>query len=777
MTSHIEITDPIANGKLFIKKMIDDQYLIWNITDRKVPKLKPGLSWSSATLDDIRPTLDLNSNFFGMRTGFQPNGKFIIGLDFDMWIKKGDKYDECKATRDLYKTFEALNPLNIGVFVSSTQCNRGVLVDITNCPDLIKLIDTDSRRKIQQKGFCLEILTAFNFVLPPSKTQCKIEKRFATNRSFLNNDHKYNILELTNDNPVSKFIYSYIYESREVKTLSQNNIKIYEKHINYSLLKESIENNELPTNEVEDLKPFLILLDKERISNYSNWMKIGLALKNIYNTNDTKGFEMFDYFSSLDSKSYNQSSVKYNWNIWNAYKERYPGLNHNYILSLSHRDNPTNFCKIFRAINEAKKQAIYIAKKTRFEQEVKYILHPPVYMSFNKYTKKWLQYNASDLYDIYKIKYGKEFISEYLSDENVNYYDCIDFIPDKQFKPDDTDLKVYNSFEGFYIDNLISSDKELKIVDCKIIINHINYICNENKNTFAFFTQWLAHLFFNTKKRCGIVPVIQGPQKAGKGTLYELVAKILGKNYCLMTSTPENDVFTRFNDSLHEKILVNINEAEYRSFATTMENFKSLITDSTFNMETKNQRRIELKNYLWFIITTNNDRLFNVAADDRRFYFITTSSVIRDKRYFDELYTAIDNKDIIYSFYKYLETQYKPDYNFSEQRIICKTEYQTLLESVSKQPFYLFLNDLIESDTADSNTDICIKPKKLIEKYIAYCRDNRIANNETGTSIKMKLLRITGVRYYKFVVEEEYTYYYRLKKIDIVKYLTDSKLI
>lgn len=42
-------------------------------------------------------------------------------------------------------------------------------------------------------------------------------------------------------------------------------------------------------------------------------------------------------------------------------------------------------------------------------------------MSFNKYTKKWLQYNASDLYDIYKIKYGKEFISEYLSDENVNY--------------------------------------------------------------------------------------------------------------------------------------------------------------------------------------------------------------------------------------------------------------------------------------------------------------------------------------------------------------------
>lgn len=773
-----EPIDSIAAAKLFIKKLVDEQYLIWNVSEKKMPKLKHGISWSTATLEDIKPSLDLKSNLFGMRTGIQPNGRYIIGLDFDMWVKSGTTYVECKETVKLYKEFEAQNPLNIGVFASSTEQNRGVLVDITNVPELIELIDTDGRRKIQKKGYCLEVLTSFNMVLPPTKTICKIRQLAVSHRYFLNQDPNNYILELTSDSPITKFICYYITQAREVKTLTPAKLKYYEKNINYKTLTDEIENDLLSSDGI-NIKPYMTLLNKERISNYNSWMKIGLALKNIYK-NDEEGYKLFDYMSSLDIKSYNQPAVQNNWNIWNAYRDKYTGLNHNYILSLAHKDDPAKFCQLFQAAKKAEKDAIYARKLADFQKEVKFILHPPMYMSYNAYTGRWIQYSAADLYDVYKIKYGREFIKDYLADETINYYDAIDFIPDINFKPSNPKLRIYNSFEGFMINNIISaipSGDNTELPDCDIILKHIKFICNENANTIGFFIQWLAHLIFNTTKRCGIVPVIQGVQKAGKGTLYEIICKILGKTYCLMTSTPENDIFTRFNDALHEKVLVNINEAEYKNFASSMEQFKSLITDSTFNMESKNQRRIELKNYLWFIITTNNDRLFNISGDDRRFYFITTSSVIRTKEYFDEIYKAMDDDIIITAFYKYLEGKFEPNYNFSEQRIACKTEYQSLLETVSKPPFYVFLQEFLEADTDETRPDICIKPKLLIEKYGSYCRDNRIANNETGSSIKIKLLRLTGVIFGRFTHEREFNYYYRLSKIDILNYMHTNKLI
>jgi hypothetical protein len=40
-----------------------------------------------------------------MRTRLQPNNKYIISLDFDLWFKVNNKYEECLNTRKFFFRF------------------------------------------------------------------------------------------------------------------------------------------------------------------------------------------------------------------------------------------------------------------------------------------------------------------------------------------------------------------------------------------------------------------------------------------------------------------------------------------------------------------------------------------------------------------------------------------------------------------------------------------------------------------------------------------------
>lgn len=741
-----------------INQLVKDGYIIWNVDETKKPLLPHGVSWSHCKAEDFK--INLNSNSYGMRTGLQPNNKYIIGLDFDTWVKDNNEYIQCNNTRTLLKEFKNLNTNNEGLFVSSTEDNRGCLVDITECPDLIEMIELDGRRKIQKKNYCLEILTSFNMVIPPTKTVCKIHKKPITNRQFLNEDKPFLILK--EDNDAYDFIYNYINDASNKKKLDTKLLKRYNKEVNYSNLIDDIENNKLELDiDSNGIFKFLQLLSIDRINCYNSWFKIGLTIKNIIK-DDNIGLKLFDKFSKLDDKSYNANSVRKNWKLWDAYKGKYDGLNLNYIFRLANYDNPDQYYIKYFEYLQSKKDNEYKEKRTKFEKEVLKILEPPIYLSHNKYHNKWNISSTDEIKHKYLEKYSSDFLNEYFKDETKEVYDVYDFIPDNKFESNKDGLKIFNSFTGFDI-NKIKPDNEN--INCDSIKKHINNLCNNKPNTIEFFTQWLAHLIFNTTKRPFIVPVIKGDEGTGKGTIFSIIQKIIGSNYCLMTSTPENDVLGKFNDILLEKVLININEAEFSNFAKTMENFKSLIADKTYNMEQKNKNKITLNNYLWFIITTNNDKLFNISSSNRRFYFIECdNSIANNTDYFNKLYNDIDDDNIIYSFYKYLESVFDSNYNFNQKMKDNKTSYQSALEQTSKNNFYLFINELFE-DKADEDI-LYIKPADLLKNYKNYCLTNGDIAKETGKSMKLKLLMLDENIYGRFRYNNENTQFY---KIDIMK--------
>ena len=137
---------------------------------------------------------------------------------------------------------------------------------------------------------------------------------------------------------------------------------------------------------------------------------------------------------------------------------------------------------------------------------------------------------------------------------------------------------------------------------------------------------------------------------------------------------PPRSWLGRFNDILKNKICVNIDEPDYNSFVTTFETFKNLITDDTIIIETKNKPQIEFTNCLWFIITTNNDKLFSISQTDRRFYFVNCGYIENGteekKKKFDRFYDMINNPDEIKIIYDYLENHYQEckDFNFEEHQ-------------------------------------------------------------------------------------------------------------
>ena len=212
--------------------------------------------------------------------------------------------------------------------------------------------------------------------------------------------------------------------------------------------------------------------------------------------------------------------------------------------------------------------------------------------------------------------------------------------------------------------------------------------------------------------------MLKGVEGSGKGTVYKLIKNMIGHRYCLTTNRVDKDIFGQFNWIMYKKVFININEAEYQSFAKNFEQFKSLVTDEDMVLEEKGKSRIHLSNYIWWLITTNNDRLFSLSLTDRRFYFVECSNKLcGNTAYFSRLHEALDDKATLQSFMMYLKNIPKLDYDFDEERKKNKTEFHRLLEATSIPSTYAFLQQLIESDDLQQyRTDDCINASTLHPK-------------------------------------------------------------
>ena len=204
-----------------------------------------------------------------------------------------------------------------------------------------------------------------------------------------------------------------------------------------------------------------------------------------------------------------------------------------------------------------------------------------------------------------------------------------------------------NIWEGFDVEKITPSD-----IDIEPILNHLRIITNENI-MYEFLLDWMANMFqFPSSK--SVMIIIQGMEGSGKSIICDLLGHMIGSGSIEIDDVKEN-LFGRFNDNLSRKVFVNLNEIDRKEMSQYFERIKSLITSPTINIEGKGQKKYTEQSLLHFITTTQNDNVFKITQESRRYcYFETNNELCGNTDYFNFLFNFIEKQSVQRAFYDYL---------------------------------------------------------------------------------------------------------------------------
>jgi len=299
----------------FIKQLSAQGFTVFNVSEQKRPVNANGFNmsnWESITAEEARAQHNYNSTLWGIRCGRHGNGRVIMSLDFDCCGQKdaSGKRMGCQYTKDKLSQYLEFG-VSDGLFSSSTAGNMNVLVDYTNCPTLIELVESQKLSKFKQTKTDLEILlgSGHQQVIPPSQTTCKITGTLGDARKFIGGSP---ILILSETMPLFPFILSLLQKKEEdKKTVVKKNNNIMK------ILPEVPK----PAAEVLDFEDqYLDLLfnviknetleSGEKLIDWDTWFQIGGIMK-------SNGYDVELFIKYSEAISDRKSSLE----LWNGIKK------------------------------------------------------------------------------------------------------------------------------------------------------------------------------------------------------------------------------------------------------------------------------------------------------------------------------------------------------------------------------------------------------------------------------------------------------------------------
>ena len=159
-----------------------------------------------------------------------------------------------------------------------------------------------------------------------------------------------------------------------------------------------------------------------------------------------------------------------------------------------------------------------------------------------------------------------------------------------------------------------------------------------------------------------VIPIIISEQGAGKGLLIELLNNLIGRDKCLETEEPEENVWGKFNGLMTKAFFVHLDELEYKHVMGNESRLKGLVTQPTIVINDKGQSQITIKSFHHFIATTNKPNPVPTSADDRRKLIWEGSNDFKgNKDYFKEMYKLIENVDVLRTVWDFFKKRDVPE--------------------------------------------------------------------------------------------------------------------
>ena len=313
-----------------------------------------------------------------------------------------------------------------------------------------------------------------------------------------------------------------------------------------------------------------------------------------------------------------------------------------------------------KTTNEDEMTTRYAALKTEFEKKNFRILDPPGYMTM--VGDSWVHYNRALIIDMNSGIFVDEekkcrFTDWWLRDDTIRTYARTGYYVDEKECP----INMFNTFAGFAGGRAPSLTGP---VDLTPILEHVSILCNHQADATEFLLDWFASIVQHPGTLNGMSIVIVGTHGCGKDIfLTWFGSKIIGMENYYKTARPHVDLFGSFNSSRKNVLFYHIEEANSSSVPPALvEQFKNYITDPYASIQMKNKNTTTgeslVKNYNHFAISTNFNVPFHIERTERRIFAVKASAEkCRNHAYFQRLLGAMDNPEIVSSFYTFLRSR------------------------------------------------------------------------------------------------------------------------
>lgn len=349
-----------------------------------------------------------------------------------------------------------------------------------------------------------------------------------------------------------------------------------------------------------------------------------------------------------------------------------------------------------------------------------------------------LHYEEKDYSDeIPKVK-SLLFINKWLKYEKMRCYEDVGVYPPPLICPTNI-LNLWKPFRAELITEYTEKDDAVSM-----FVNHIKILSGNDEIVSDYFIKWLAQMLqFPAIKT--IMPILISNEGAGKGTLTEVIKKLIGDDKYYETSTPSRDVWGSFNGRMATAFFVNLNELSKKETMESENYLKALITDNNMTINNKGVAQYAIQSHHRFLGTTNNAEPITTSADDRRKLIIRSSDELKGNiDYFTNFRNEIiDDDNAIATIYHYLMNINNMDrfHNIP----LPKTEYHMDLQTLAVNPIENWLKEFTEENINEE--EVKIKSSEIYHLFNAWLTENKIKYdvNNLQFSVRLKRLNINGI--------------------------------
>jgi hypothetical protein len=395
----------------------------------------------------------------------------------------------------------------------------------------------------------------------------------------------------------------------------------------------------------------------------------------------------------------------------------------NYTLNDEHKKMMKDHEK-FMKVNDDDEDD-YIIKKKKFEEkcfkindtsEFGYENSRGVLVIMNKtnFTIRWeeLTFLKKKFMNNNFIEVEEPFIKTWFYDKDKRVYDNYDFLPPPLDCPD----YVYNMWKGFPIIH-----NKAEPLDCKEITELIWVVSGKNQGCYDYFMNWLAQMVQHPAVKTGTAMLLKSKQGAGKGTIVQIMRRIMGE-YCTETSDPQLNIFGTHGNSHIGKILVSIDEVDNSDTCKILGKLKNIITSDKCVYNEKGLKQVEVNNMCRFIFTTNKPIPINLEQGDRRYCLIESCNDYCLKSDFWNNYykNVVNNPGKIKAFYNMLMAR---DISQVDWMKFPDTEFKKDIVKVSLHPVVFWFDYYIHKAV---NSEFKVGMSALYDSYMEYCNGHNI---------------------------------------------------